>query len=121
MVLGSAEEVKGKGSYKWVVLGLLTLIYTFNFIDRQIIVILAEPIKAEFGLSDQDLGWLTGLAFAAIYVVLGIPLARFADSHNRKNIVTACLAIWSVMTAVSGMAANFVHLLLARVGVGIGV
>jgi len=120
MVLGSAEEVKGKGSYKWVVLGLLTLIYTFNFIDRQIIVILAEPIKAEFGLSDQDLGWLTGLAFAAIYVVLGIPLARFADSHNRKNIVTACLAIWSVMTAVSGMAANFVHLLLARVGVGIG-
>lgn len=113
-------ENQDRGWYKWGVLWMLMLIYTFNFIDRQIIVILAEPIKAEFQLSDQDLGWLTGLAFAAIYVVLGIPLARFADSNNRKNIVSACLAIWSVMTALSGMAGNFVQLLLARVGVGIG-
>jgi len=113
-------STKDAGWYKWVVLGMLTLVYTCNFIDRQIVVILAEPIKGELGLSDSDLGWLTGFAFACIYVILGIPLARYADKSNRKNIVTACLAIWSAMTVVSGMAANFLQLLLARVGVGIG-
>lgn len=113
-------ETEDKGWYKWVVLGMLTLVYTFNFIDRQILVILAEPIKAELNLTDTHLGWLTGLAFAAIYVILGIPLARYADRSNRKNIISACLAIWSAMTAISGMAGNFVQLLLARIGVGIG-
>jgi len=107
-------------SYKWVVLFMLTLVYMFNFIDRQILVILSEPIKAELGLSDTDLGWLTGLAFAALYVILGIPIARFADKSNRKNVVVASLAVWSAMTAISGRAQNFVQLFLARIGVGIG-
>jgi len=99
---------------------MLTLVYMFNFIDRQILVILSEPIKAELGLSDTDLGWLTGLAFAALYVILGIPIARFADKSNRKNVVVASLAVWSAMTAISGRAQNFVQLFLARIGVGIG-
>jgi len=108
------------GGYKWVVLGMLTLVYTFNFIDRQIIVILAEPIKGELNLTDTDLGWLTGLAFAALYVILGIPIARYADKNNRKNVIVASLAIWSAMTAISGRAMNFFQLFMARVGVGIG-
>ncbi len=107
-------------NYKWVVLGLLTLVYTFNFIDRQILVILSEPIKAELGLTDTQLGLLTGLAFAALYVTLGIPIARFADLSNRKNVVAASLAVWSAMTAISGSVTSFFQLFLARVGVGIG-
>ncbi|MGB5315270.1 MAG: MFS transporter [Robiginitalea sp.] len=105
---------------KWVVLALLTLVYTFSFIDRQLLVILAEPVKADLGLSDTQLGLLTGLAFAALYVTLGLPIARLADKGNRKNVVSASLAIWSAMTVISGMAANFTHMLLARIGVGIG-
>jgi len=106
--------------YKWYVLTILTIVYTFNFIDRQILVILQEPIKAELGLSDTQLGLLTGLAFAALYVILGIPIARFADMNNRKNVVAASLAVWSTMTALSGSAANFTQLLLTRIGVGVG-
>ena len=107
-------------SYKWYVLTILTIVYTFNFIDRQILVILQEPIKAELGLSDTQLGLLTGLAFAALYVILGIPIARYADLNNRKNVVAASLAVWSTMTALSGTAANFGQLLLTRIGVGVG-
>ena len=116
----SGERVDTTGDYKWVVLGLLTLVYTFNFIDRQILVILSEPIKAELGLSDTQLGLLTGLAFAALYVTLGIPIARFADTNNRKNVVAVSLAVWSGMTAISGSVTSFFQLFLARVGVGIG-
>jgi len=106
--------------YKAYVLLVLTGVYTFNFIDRQILVILQESIKGELGLSDTQLGLLTGLSFALFYVTLGIPIARFADRSNRKNIVSASLAIWSLMTAVSGFAQNFIQLLFARIGVGIG-
>ncbi len=116
----SGERVDTTGNYKWLVLGLLTLVYTFNFIDRQILVILSEPIKAELGLTDTQLGLLTGLAFAALYVILGIPIARFADNSNRKNIVAFSLAAWSGMTAISGSVTSFFQLFLARVGVGIG-
>ncbi|MDM9630915.1 spinster family MFS transporter [Robiginitalea aurantiaca] len=105
---------------KWVVLAILTLVYTFSFIDRQLLVILAEPVKADLGLSDTQLGLLTGLAFAALYVTLGLPVARLADKGNRKNVVSASLAIWSLMTVISGMATNFVQMLFARIGVGIG-
>lgn len=108
------------GRYKWYVLFMLTIMYTFNFIDRQILVILQEPIKAELGLSDTQLGLLTGLAFAALYVTLGIPIARYADLNNRKNVVAISLAVWSAMTIVSGRAMNFMQLLWARIGVGIG-
>ncbi len=107
-------------SYRRYVLFVLTGVYAFNFIDRQILVILQEPIKNDLNLSDTQLGLLTGLAFAILYCTLGIPIARYADNHNRKNIVSISLVVWSGMTAVSGMAQNFVQLLLARVGVGIG-
>lgn len=105
---------------KWYVLFILTLVYTFSFIDRQILVILSEPIKNELGLSDTQLGLLTGLAFAALYVILGLPIARIADKGNRKNIIVLSLSIWSFMTTISGAVTSFTQLLLARIGVGIG-
>lgn len=99
---------------------MLTVVYAFNFIDRQILVVLQESIKVDMDLSDSQLGILTGFAFAIFYVSLGIPIARWADSGNRRNIVSAAVAIWSGMTAVSGLAQNYVQLLLARIGVGVG-
>ena len=106
--------------YRWTVLVILTLVYTFNFIDRQILVILQEPIKIELGLSDAQLGLLTGFSFALVYVTAGIPIAWLADRSNRRNIVAASLAFWSLMTALSGLVQNFAQLLAARLGVGIG-
>lgn len=106
--------------YKKYVLYVLTGVYIFNFIDRQILVILSESIKNDLGLSDTQLGLLTGLAFAIFYVTLGIPIARIADKTNRKKIIALSLAVWSAMTVISGRAANFTQLLLARIGVGIG-
>ncbi|REJ72124.1 MAG: MFS transporter, partial [Proteobacteria bacterium] len=94
-------------NYKWFVLGILTLVYTFNFIDRQILVILQEPIKADLGLSDTQLGLLTGFSFAVVYVTAGIPIAWLADRSNRRNIVAASLGIFSVMTTLSGMVQNY--------------
>ncbi len=102
------------------VLLVLTLVYTFNHIDRQILVILLEPIKADLNLSDGQLGLLSGLAFAAFYATLGIPIAMWADRGDRRSIIALALTIWSGMTAISGFAQNFWHLLLARMGVGIG-
>jgi predicted MFS family arabinose efflux permease len=107
-------------SYRNFVLAMLTLVYVFNFIDRQLLVILQESIKEELHLSDTQLGMLSGFTFAIFYVTMGIPIARWADQANRKNIVAMSLALWSIMTGLSGLARNFVHLLLARVGVGVG-
>lgn len=107
-------------SYRRFVLVMLTIVYAFNFIDRQILVILQEPIKADMGLSDAQLGLLSGFSFALIYVTAGIPIAWLADRSNRRNIVSLALAVWSGMTAISGFAQNYTHLLLARIGVGLG-
>ncbi len=107
-------------SYAWYVLGVLTLVYTFNFVDRQIIAIVSPAIKAELGLSDSMLGLLKGLAFAVLYTTLGIPIAWAADRMNRVSIVSVSLAVWSAFTALSGIAQNAMHLALARIGVGIG-
>jgi len=115
----SAQQPYSK-NYRRYVLFMLTVVYAFNFIDRQILVVLQESIKADMDLSDSQLGLLTGFAFAVFYVSLGIPIARWADSGNRRNIVSAAVAIWSGMTAVSGLAQNYVQLLLARIGVGVG-
>lgn len=101
-------------------LGVLVVVYTFNFIDRQILSILIEPIKADLGASDFGMGLLSGTAFAIFYAVLGMPLALVADRWNRRNLVALSLAIWSGMTALSGLALNFWHLAIARVGVGVG-
>ncbi len=106
--------------YRNFVLGMLTLVYVFNFIDRQLLVILQESIKEDLGLSDTQLGMLSGFTFAIFYVTMGIPIARWADRANRKNIVAMSLGLWSIMTAISGLAGNFIHLLLARIGVGVG-
>ncbi|MBP7704656.1 MAG: MFS transporter [Caulobacter sp.] len=100
----------------WLMLG----IYTLNFLDRQVVNILAEPIKQDLGLKDWQLGALTGLAFAVFYTFLGIPIARLADRANRPMIIAGALAIWSAFTVACGLAGNFVHLLLARIGVGVG-
>jgi len=101
-------------------LGVLTLVYSFAFIDRQLLAILQESIKVDLDLSDSQLGLLTGFAFALFYVTAGIPIARMADNGNRLNIVAISIFVWSFMTAISGAAQNFVQLLLARIGVGIG-
>lgn len=105
---------------KYYTLAILTIVYAFNFIDRQILVVLQPLIKTELDLSDTQLGLLSGFSFALFYTVLGIPIARLADRSNRKNIIAAAITIWSGMTAVCGLAQNFVQLLLARIGVGIG-
>ncbi len=102
------------------ILFMLTVVYVFNFIDRQILVILQESIKKDLHLSDTQLGLMSGFTFALFYVSFGIPIARLADKRNRKKIITISLIIWSGMTALSGRAQNFMQLLLARIGVGIG-
>lgn len=102
------------------VLVVLTLVYTFNFIDRQLLSILQEAIKLDLSLSDAQLGLLTGFAFAMFYVTAGIPIARLADRSNRRNIVAVSVGLWSFMTAISGFVQNYLQLLLARVGVGVG-
>jgi predicted MFS family arabinose efflux permease len=106
--------------YRLLVLGMLVLVYTFNFIDRQIVGILAVPIKADLGLTDTQLGLMGGLAFALFYTALGIPIAMLADRSNRTTIMTIALLLWSAMTAVCGFAQNFWQLFLARLGVGVG-
>ncbi|MFQ5562155.1 MAG: spinster family MFS transporter [Parvularculaceae bacterium] len=108
------------GAYRYYVLFLLTAVYTFNFIDRQIIGIISPAIKDDLGLADWRLGILKGFAFAVLYTTLGIPIARLADRTNRVNIISLALAAWSAFTALSGVAQNFAQLALARVGVGVG-
>jgi MFS family permease len=105
-----------------LLLWILLTVYILNFLDRQIVNILAEPISRELGLSDTQIGLMTGLAFALFYTVLGVPIARYADRphSNRVTIISVSLAAWSAMTALCGMAQNFVQLLLARIGVGVG-
>lgn len=102
------------------VLFILVVVYTFNFIDRQIVGILAVPIKADLGLTDTQLGLMGGLAFALFYTGLGIPVAMLADRFSRTWIMTVALTVWSAMTAACGLATNFWQLFAARLGVGIG-
>ena len=105
---------------RYYVLGLLTIIYALNFLDRTIFNVLIEPIKKEFSLSDTMMGLLAGFGFALFYSLLGIPIARVADRLNRRNIVALAFAFWSAMTALCGMASSVTALALARIGVGIG-
>lgn len=115
----SAEEQPVTG-YSWYVLGVLVLVYILNFVDRQILSILANDIKADLKLSDADLGFLYGTAFAVFYALFGIPLGRLADSWHRVRLLSFGLALWSVMTAISGFAKNGTMLTAARIGVGVG-
>ncbi|MEM9209110.1 MAG: MFS transporter, partial [Pseudomonadota bacterium] len=99
---------------------VLVVVYTFNFVDRQILAILLPAIKAEFGVGDAVLGFLAGTAFALFYATLGVPIALLADRWNRRNLIALSLTLWSGMTALSGFAGNIVQLALARIGVGVG-
>lgn len=106
--------------YRAYALGLLLVIYILNFVDRSVINILAEPIKNDLGLLDWHIGLMSGLAFAVFYTFLGLPIAQLAEKYNRPLIISVALAVWSAFTALSGLAQNFVQLVLARIGVGIG-
>ena len=108
------------GRHAKIALGLLVIVYIFNFVDRQIISILAEDIKADLGISNSDIGFLFGTAFGVFYSVVGIPMGKLADSWNRKNLISVGLAFWSLMTALSGTAKSFLSLSIYRFGVGIG-
>ncbi|MFA6218930.1 MAG: MFS transporter [Erythrobacter sp.] len=107
-------------AYSWYVLFTLVVVYILNFIDRQILSILAVDIKRDLGLSDGELGFLGGAAFAVFYALFGVPLGRLADRWHRVRLLTIGLALWSVMTAASGLARNYLALSLARMGVGVG-
>ncbi len=118
--VASTDNSQVSNRYRNYVLLILTLVYAFNFIDRQIIGILSPFIKADMGLDDAQLGWLKGIYFALLYTVVGIPIAWLADRYNRVNIIAVSLTLWSGFTALSGLATNYLQLALARIGVGIG-
>ena len=115
-----SNQNKHSNGYRNFVLVLLTLVYGFNFIDRQIVGILAPFIQKDLGLTNTEMGLLTGLLFAALYTVVAIPIAWLADRYSRVNILTIALATWSGFTALFGLAGNFFQIGLARMGVGIG-
>ncbi|HEY0600896.1 MFS transporter [Brevundimonas sp.] len=106
--------------YRYYILAILILVYMLNFLDRQIIGILAAPLKEEFGMSDSQFGLLGGIAFASVYSTLAIPLAWLADRYSRVWIMTGALTVWSGFTALCGMAGSFTQLFLFRMGVGVG-
>ena len=101
-------------------LGILVLVYAFNHLDRQVFGLLMEPIKTDLRLSDSAMGFLGGLSFALFHAVAGLPIARWADRGSRKMIISVGIVLWSVATAASGLARNFVHLVLARMATGVG-
>jgi len=118
----SEQEIARTGwiGNRYLVLGLLLLVYIFNFADRMLLGVMATPIKAELHLTDVQLGLIGGTAFALLYATLGVPIGWLADRRSRSWIITAALCIWSGFTALCGFATGFVTLFLARLGVGIG-
>ena len=116
----AALREQGVPAYSWYALGVLVLIYVLNFIDRQILSILANDIKADLGVDDAYLGFLYGTAFAIFYALFGIPLGKLADSWKRVRLMTVGLSLWSTMTAFSGFARDAATLTVARIGVGVG-
>lgn len=108
------------GRYAWGVLALLCFVYVLNFLDRQLLAILAKPIQDEMGIGDGQLGRISGLYFALFYCILGIPVAWLADRSNRVRVLTFACAVWSAATVACGMAQNYSQLVVARMSVGVG-
>ena len=116
----ASQEQQNVPAYSWYALGVLFLVYLTNFVDRQILSILANDIQADLGIDDAQLGFLYGTAFAIFYALFGIPLGRLADASHRLRLLAIGLALWSLMTVLSGLARNLATLTFARVGVGVG-
>jgi MFS family permease len=123
-VTADQAEVSGRSygtaAYRNYVLVVLTLVYTLNFIDRNLLAVIAQPVITAFDLSDSEYGFLNGPPFAIFYALMGIPIAMAADRFNRVAIIALCIAVWSVMAALCGFATSFGFLLMARIGVAIG-
>jgi MFS family permease len=113
-------SIRVTDTYRYYVAWLLCGVYTISIMDRQLVAILVEPIRKEFALQDWHMGLLSGLAFAAFYTTLGLPLARLADRNNRVNIMAVSLLVWSAFTGLTALAKTFLHLLIARIGVAVG-
>jgi len=117
---GAEKQLDHSIGYAWFITVVLMLCYTFSMLDREIISLLVEPIKAAFNITDFEMGLLMGPAFSLFYTVMGIPLGWAADRYNRKNLVAAGITIWSLMTALCGLAGTFMQLFITRIGVGVG-
>jgi MFS family permease len=115
-----AQDPYASAWYRYYALGLLIAAYTCNFLDRQVLTILQEPVKRELHLSDAQLGLLTGFGFACFYIILGLPVARWADRGVRRDITALAIGVWSLMTVCSGLARSYLQLLGARIAVGVG-
>ena len=107
-------------SYAWYVVGVLTFVYVFSFIDRTILNLLVAPIRRDLDINDTQMSVLMGSAFALAYTFFGIPLGRMADSQNRRGLIAVGFVVWSLFTAGCGLAKNFWQMLLMRIGVGVG-
>ncbi|MCI4645302.1 MAG: MFS transporter [Hyphomonadaceae bacterium] len=118
--VNEADQPSYSPAYAWYVVAVFLLIVIFGWIDRQLIALLVEPIKHDLGLQDWQIGVLHGFTFAIFFAIAGLPIGYLADKHNRRNILTAGTAVWSLMTAVCGLATSFMGLFFARVGVAVG-
>ncbi|MBE9539624.1 MAG: MFS transporter [Proteobacteria bacterium] len=119
-ISSNEQDLNASLAYPWYIVSLCMLAYIFSFIDRQVITLLIEPIRADLQISDTEFSLLHGLAFAMLYAVAGIPIARMADSRSRPAIISVGIFVWSFATAACGTAKNFVQLFLARMVVGVG-
>ncbi|MGE0129647.1 MAG: spinster family MFS transporter [Blastocatellales bacterium] len=119
-VASEVEEPYPPSGYAWYVVAALTFVYTFSFIDRQILNLLVAPIRRDLGISDTQMSWLMGPAFAFSYILFGVLFGRLTDSRSRRTIIAAGFAAWSVFTASCGLAKTYLQIMLLRVGVGIG-
>lgn len=118
--LASARQEQASAAYAWYVVVLLTMAYVLSYLDRWVLSLLVEYIKADLGLSDTEMGLLGGTAFAIFYATMGIPLGWLADRYSRRNIAVVGIALWSLATAAAGLARNFAQLFVARMAVGVG-
>src|SRR5260370_11802896 len=120
MIPSLAEQPHPPAGYSWYVVGVLTLVYVFSFMDRQIMSLLVRPLRRDLGLSETQVSLLMGFSFAVFYTFCGIPRGRLADTRGRRPIIAIGFAVWSVFTALCGLARNFIQMLLLRMGVGVG-